>query len=138
MINEARPVTRDIDAALVHDVGQIREVASQMAQEFDLPTDWLNDNALAFVPIVGEQQWNDLIEIGEVRVQIAAPRMLLAMKLKASRGQRDADDIDFLLERCEIESMHDAAALYEHYYPQEVLPERAVARVEHWLNSRHA
>jgi len=136
MINDQRPVTRDIDAALVHDVARIREVASEMASEFDLPTDWLNDNVIAFVPLVGEPQWHDFIERRDVLVQIAAPDMLLAMKLRASRGRRDAEDIDFLLERCGIESVNDALALYEHYYPQEVPPERAVTRIEHWLKSR--
>jgi len=138
MINDQRPVTRDIDAALVHDVAQIREVASEMATEFDLPGDWLNDDALAFIPLVGDPQWHDLIARGEVLVQVAAPAMLLAMKLRASRGRRDADDIDFLLERCGIESIDDAANLYDHYYPQEVLPERAVARVEYWLQFRQS
>jgi hypothetical protein len=136
MINDQRPVTRDIDAALVHDVARIRQVASEMATEFGLPAEWLNDSALAFVPLVGEPQWHDLIERGDVLIQIAAPGMLLAMKLRASRGRRDADDIDFLLERCGIESIDEAVTLYEHYYPQEVLPERAVARVDHWFASR--
>jgi hypothetical protein len=62
--------------------------------------------------------------------------MLLAMKLRASRGRRDADDIAFLLERCDIESIDHAADLYEHYYPREVLSERAVARIDDWLVSR--
>jgi hypothetical protein len=58
--------------------------------------------------------------------------LLLAMKLQAGRGRRDATDIDLLLDECEIESFDDAKALFDKYYPTESIAPRAL----HQLHDR--
>ena len=63
--------------------------------------------------------------------------MLLAMKLRANRGVRDRDDIEFLLKECGVTSLEDAQEIYEEYHAQDVLPPEAAARVQYWLASRH-
>jgi len=60
--------------------------------------------------------------------------MLLAMKLRANRGRRDTDDIEYLLARCEVISVQDAQDIYDH--AQDVLTDSAVARVRTWLDAR--
>jgi hypothetical protein len=51
------------------------------------------------------------------------------MKLKANRPGRDDTDIAKLLVLCDISSVAEAEELYESYYSQEVLPDRAVRMV---------
>ncbi len=65
-----------------------------------------------------------------VVVCIAGPRLLLAMKLLAGRGRRDQADIDRLLEVLGITSMEDAVAVFDHYYPTEVISKNAVRQLE--------
>ncbi len=58
------------------------------------------------------------------------------MKLRANRGRRDTDDIDYLLGRCVVNSVLDAQEIYERYHAQDVLTDSAVARVQTWLDAR--
>jgi hypothetical protein len=51
--------------------------------------------------------------------------MLLAMKLNAGRPGRDESDIARLLVICGIGSIDDAEALFERFYPGEVLKDRS-------------
>ena len=51
------------------------------------------------------------------------------MKLKASRGRRDATDIDKLLAICRVVQQEQAEDLFETYYPREAIPERGMARL---------
>ena len=62
--------------------------------------------------------------------------MLLAMRLRANRGRRDTDDIEYILGRCDVNSVKDAREIYEGYHAQDVLTESAVARVQSWLDAR--
>jgi hypothetical protein len=66
-------------------------------------------------------------------VVVADERTLLAMKMRASRGRRDEVDIKFLLDECGINSVDEALALYEEYFPEDDLPDRAVPMLRHAL-----
>ena len=52
------------------------------------------------------------------------------MKLRANRGRRDTDDIEYLLGRCDVNSVRDAQEIYERYHAHDVLTDSAVARVQ--------
>lgn len=133
-MNPDRRATRDIDALLLPDDEPIREVARQMAVEFQLPEDWINDAAKGFVPLVGLEDWREVFSDGNVSVSIGSLEMLLAMKLYANRGTRDTEDIEFLLERCEITSLEQAQEIYERYHAQDVIKDTAAARIDAWLS----
>ncbi|HZM53616.1 MAG TPA: hypothetical protein VFC03_01165 [Acidimicrobiales bacterium] len=55
------------------------------------------------------------------------------MKLRASRGRRDEVDIQFLLARCGITTVGAALAVYEEYFPEDELPDRALPMLRHAL-----
>ncbi|MFY9782955.1 MAG: hypothetical protein WAK12_05425 [Acidimicrobiales bacterium] len=55
-----------------------------------------------------DDDWEIWFSRSDVSVRVAQPRLLLAMKLLAGRGQRDTMDIDLLLGEFEIESFDDA------------------------------
>jgi len=100
-------------------------------------SDWINDAVKAKLPFADLSDWQELLHEGDVTVFVAAPRMLLAMKLLANRGRRDTDDIHFLLDSCQVTSLDEAQEIYETYNHQEVLSVSARARVEEWLARRY-
>lgn len=135
LINSDRRSTADIDAVLLP-AHPVRVMAEGMALEHDLPADWLNDAALAYVPLVGIDDWQEIFRVGDVTVSIGSVHLLLAMKLRANRGRRDTDDIEFLLDRCGVTSIQDAQEIYERYNTEEVLTDAAATRVQAWLDAR--
>lgn len=135
LMNADRRSTADIDAVLLP-ADPVRAMAATMTREHDLPADWINDAALAYVPLVGLDDWHQIFRVGDVTVSIGSVQMLLAMKLRANRGRRDTEDIEYLLNRCAVTSVQDAQEIYERYHPQEVLTETAATRVQAWLDAR--
>jgi hypothetical protein len=134
-LDQGRRATSDVDAVIVPADAAATFVA-ELGKERGLPDDWLNDAALAYVPLVGPEDWVEVFRHGHVSVSIGSVRMLLAMKLLANRGVRDSDDIGFLLSECGVESVTDAQAIYESYHAQEELSASAAARVQFWLDHR--
>ena len=130
-----RRLTADVDAFILPDKA-LDHIADEMARAHDLPSDWINAGALAFLPPVGLEDWHVVIEQGHVTVSIASPQLLLAMKLDANRGTRDSADIEALLTLCDITSVEEAQEIYERYHAQEMLTPSAEARVRAWLDSR--
>jgi len=119
--------TTDVDAA-----GRPRDLvpahAAALAAEKGLRPDWLNEAATGFFPHE-EIKSHIVIEKGTVRVEVAEPEVLLAMKLRACRPQKDLADLAFLLRRCDVRSVAEAAEWLEHYYAEEELSERDKAIV---------
>jgi hypothetical protein len=107
-----------------------------MATQRDLPADWLNDAALAYIPLVGVDDGHEIFRVGDVSVCVGSVQMLLAMKLRANRGRRDTEDIEYLLQRCDVTCLDDAQEIYERYHAQEVLTDSAAARVQAWFDNR--
>jgi hypothetical protein len=67
-----------------------------------------------------------------VVVRVARTGLLLAMKLYAGRGRRDAPDIDQLLDACGITSVAAAEQIFDQYYPTESIAQPAM----HQLHER--
>lgn len=127
-----RGLTTDVDALEATDMTVVRELAAEIAAERGLPVDWLNFKVQMFAPdpIYPEPEWVSVRESGQVKVAVANPEMLLAMKLHAGRGRRDLDDIEFLLDVCGVESVESATEIFEAYYSREVLKDRVVEYLE--------
>ena len=124
--------TFDVDAVFDSEE-QVLAVAAELAGERNLPADWLNSDAKAYIPFVGPQAWVQLFRDGNVQVFTASAKVLLAMKLKANRGRRDADDIRTLLSFCRVRTVEQAQQIYETFHPQEVLSPAVTARIRAYL-----
>ncbi|MDR1150947.1 MAG: hypothetical protein LBK72_00480 [Bifidobacteriaceae bacterium] len=83
-------VTRDVDAVFVP-APEVRQVAEEMGTERGLEPDWLNDAAKGFLPGPDERP-ETVFESEWLLVQVPSVEYLLALKLFASRGERDLDD----------------------------------------------
>lgn len=133
ILDKDRRSTSDIDAVIIP-AGVAADIVTDLAHERGLPDNWLNDAALAFIPPVGSDDWIEVIRRGDVRVSIGSVGMLLAMKLRANRGVRDSDDIEFLLAACNVKVLDDAQDIYERYHAHDVISPNATARIQHWLD----
>lgn len=120
---DARRTTTDVDAIFVPSA-VVREAARDVAKQLGLEPDWLNDGAKGFAPGDDPDQ-APVFEGRFLSVAVASPRYLLAMKLLASRTDRDIDDIKALYELCGLSTAEEGVQLLESYYPASVIPARA-------------
>lgn len=117
-----RPLTVDVDAA-VYPAGLVLAEAQALGDDERLPRGWLNNAAVGFLPHE-EISEKVAIERKGVRVEVAAPGALLAMKLRACRPQKDFSDIAWLLRHCDVRSVEEAEAWLDRYFPEEELSVR--------------
>lgn len=99
----------------------VRDAATAVAARHGLEEDWLNDAVKGFLP--GEDPDPRLyFETPSLRVSVASPEYLLAMKLRASRVDLDADDIRLLYRLCGFTTVEEGLDLLEESYPIATIP----------------
>jgi hypothetical protein len=122
-------LTSDVDA-LHATTADIRLAIERVADSRDWPSTWLNDAVKMWVSHNDTpDDWEIRFTGDGVRILVALPPLLLAMKLQAGRGRRDAMDIDLLLDACGIESLREASAIFDKYYPTENMAPRAIQQL---------
>ena len=121
--------TTDVDA-LYGANPDVENAARTVAYRNGWPENWLNDNVKQFASHFDTaDDWINLDIRNGVAIRVAGARLLLAMKLFAARGRRDSQDIDRLLDACAIKDIDGAIAVFERYYPEEELSERALRQL---------
>lgn len=118
---DARRATRDLDAVFVP-TQVVRLVATEIAAEQDLAPDWLNDAVKSFIP--GEDPAAaTFFESESLRVDVASPEYLLAMKLISARPGADVDDIRVLYGLCGFTTVEEGLEVVARAYPlSRILP----------------
>lgn len=98
LVYQARLTTRDVDAVILspHTVANVRKWAQQVADEQNLPDDWLNDGAKGY--LIGISRGPTIFTAPGIQVKIPSVAQLLAMKLSAWRDETDIDDARRLLQ----------------------------------------
>lgn len=122
----ARPSTQDVDG-LFRPAREVREAAARVALQAGLSADWLNDGVKGFLSEHGE--FRLFLELEHLRVMVAQPEYLLAMKclaLRIAAEFHDEDDIRYLLRHLGIGSYEDAVAVISRYYPLERFPQKTL------------
>jgi len=121
LVHSARGMTKDIDA-LYEPKMIINKLARQIAIEMDLPANWLNDGVKGY--LTAGAQIQEFLVLDGLRILTVTPEYLLAMKLMAARhGEKDIDDIHFLLNKLQIKTFEDAMdILSEHFPADKILP----------------
>ncbi len=130
---DARPSTRDLDA-LFRPAPQIRRAAARVAARAGVPDDWLNDAVKGFMSSRGE--FDSYLELPHLRVFVARPEYLLALKCASMRlGEEfhDLDDVRYLLRYLNIVSVDDALAIVTRYVPEPQLPPKSRLALEELL-----
>lgn len=116
LLFDARRLTRDVDAAFKQGRESLEPVVAMVADRHGLPHDWLNSRAAAFVSSEPDVDASELTFPG-LRVLLASPEHLIAMKLRALRPQ-DAVDLDTLFRDQRIEAPEQAAAICERLFDE--------------------
>ena len=122
----ARPSTQDVDAVF-RPAAKVREAAARVAARAGLNTDWLNDGVKGFVSARGD--FAPFLELDHLRVMVAQPAYLLAMKCLAMRigaEFHDEDDVRYLLRHLDVRSYDAAVAIIERYYPLDRFPQKTL------------
>ncbi len=113
-----RRATRDIDAVF-EPKSVVYEAADRVAARHwdeDLPDGWLNDGVKGFL-LGADPAATVAFDHPGLRVRVASPRYLFAMKVVASRVERDADDIAVLYRLSGFQSVDDALDYVAQTYP---------------------
>ena len=129
----ARPSTADVDA-LFRPTEEIRKAAARAAAKASLPSDWLNDAVKGYLSDRGD--FAPFLELDHLRVLVALPQYLLAMKCLAMRigaEFHDEEDVRFLLRLLDIRSYDRALAVITKYYPLERFPQKTLYALEELL-----
>ena len=101
-------VTRDIDAVFVPKTRIYNEAEAMAVEDSSLGPDWLNDAVKGFLPQVDDSKAQVMLERPGIRVLVASPQRLLAMKIFAARVDRDRDDILTLCAEANISTIDEA------------------------------
>lgn len=122
----ARQSTQDVDA-LFRPSTQVREAAARVATRAKVKPDWLNDAVKGFMSANGD--FAPFLELDHLRIMMAQPEYLLAMKCLALRigaEFHDEDDVRFLLRLLDVRAYENALAIITKYYPLERFPQKTL------------
>jgi hypothetical protein len=122
----ARASTRDVDG-LFRPARQVREAAARVATQAGVQPGWLNDSVKAFLSERGE--FSPFLELDHLRVMVAQPEYLLAMKclsLRIGAEFHDEDDIRYLLRHLNIATCEQAVQVISRFYPLERFPQKTL------------
>ena len=130
---DAREATRDVDA-LLRPAKAVREAAARVAAKAEVPASWLND---AVKGLLGSHpEFDAFLELSNLRVFVARPEYLLAMKCVAMRlGEdvRDVDDVRYLLRYLNISDAATALAVVTRYFDEAQIPPKTRLALEELL-----
>mgnify|MGYP000959275941 FL=1 len=129
----ARPSTRDVDAVF-RPPRAVRSAAARVALRAGFPPDWLNDGVKGFLSERGA--FSPFLERDHLRVMVAQPEYLLAMKCLALRlgaEFHDEDDVRYLLRHLNIDRYEQAIAVVTRFYPLERFPRKTLYALEELL-----
>ncbi len=118
LVLDARDSTQDVDA-FFKPTRLIREAAARVAARANLPASWLNDAVKGFLSPRGE--FDSYLDLPHLRVYVAVPQYLLAMKCASMRlGEEfhDLDDVRYLLRYLNISTWQEALAIVTRYFDE--------------------
>ena len=122
-----RDATRDVDAILKPREEGERLVA-KVAEEMALEPDWLNSNVKQFLSpkIEAKRRLSKIEEETGLIIHVPTAKYLLAMKALACRKiigtyPGDMADLEFLIQKMNIRSLHEIQAAIDRFYPDDVI-----------------
>ena len=136
LAHDARHSTKDVDG-LFRPARQVREAAARVATQAGIQPDWLNDGVKGFLGEHG--QFSPFLELDHLRVLVAQPEYLLAMKCLALRiGEEfhDEEDVRYLLRYLNIGGYEQALEIITRFYPAERFPQKALYALAELLPGR--
>lgn len=133
LVLNARPATRDVDA-LFRPARLVRQAAARVAASEGVPATWLNDAVKGFLSPRGD--FDPFLELPHLRVFVARPGYLLAMKCAAMRlGEEfhDLDDVRYLLRYLNVSTVEAALEIVTRYFDEGTLAPKTRLALEEML-----
>lgn len=130
----ARPSTRDVDA-IFEPPRKVRAAAERVAKIADCPVDWLNDGVKGFLS--ENATFKPFLDLDNLKVFVATPEYLLAMKCLAMRiGEEfhDVEDVRYLLRYLNVRSYDEALKVIGGFYPIERFPQKTLYALEELIS----
>lgn len=120
LVFQSRVSTKDIDGIFIP-TKEIRDIISEMSQEYNLPENWLNDAVKGFfyppIPQI------PIFQFSHLKVYRPTPEYLLAMKCISARyDSMDKDDVITLIKYLNVKTPHEVFTIIEEYYPENKIP----------------
>ena len=118
---DARDSTRDVDAYF-KPARLVREAAVRVAARAGVDPAWLNDAVKGYLSPRGE--FDPFLELSNLKVFVAHPRYLLAMKCASMRlGEEfhDLDDVRYLLRYLNVSTPDEALGVVVRYFDENQL-----------------
>lgn len=134
LAHRARLSTKDVDAVFVPK-GEVYQAADAVAAEAGLERDWLNDAVKGFL-----SEQNEILPIRDypgLKVFVAAPEYLLAMKclsMRLGRDETDLADVRFLMNYLNLRNAGQVLDLVSRYYPENRIQAKTRFAVEEICN----
>lgn len=138
VVFNARASTVDVDA-LFRPTASMRRAAKRVATRYDVGENWLNDASKGYMSAHGD--YSIYVEREHLRVFVAKPEYILAMKCLAMRlGEEfhDLDDVRFLLRLLNISTYDVACEMISRYYPLEKFPQKTLYALAELLSGSGA
>ena len=135
---DARESTRDVDG-FFQPTKVVREAARRVAARAGVPDTWLNDAVKGFLSSRGS--FEPYLELPNLKVFVARPAYLLAMKCAALRlGEEfhDLEDVRFLLRYLDISTVEEALAVVTRYFDERQLRPKTRLALEELLPGEQA
>jgi Nucleotidyltransferase of unknown function (DUF6036) len=135
LVYDARASTKDVDA-LFKPTASIRAAAHRVALEARVAETWLNDAVKRYLSERGD--FRRYVDYSNLRVMVASPEYLLAMKCLAMRlgaEFHDQADIRYLLRLLDITRYADAVEVIARYYPLKRFPQKTLYALEELTSS---
>lgn len=129
----ARDATRDVDAVF-KPTAVVREAAGRVAAKQGVPDTWLNDAVKGYLSPRGD--FDPFLELPHLRVFVAQPSYLLAMKCAAMRlgaEFHDLDDVRYLLRYLGLSTVDQAMAVVTRYFDEGQLKPKTRLALEELL-----
>ena len=133
LVLQSRDSTKDVDAIFAP-TREFYAIIKNVADEYRLPADWLNNAVKGFVSSRHDVQLYR--RLSHLDIFAASPQYMLAMKCLAARTyeSKDVDDIRFLLRYLNIRTAEQALSVVEQFYPQHRVLPRTAYLLEELLN----
>lgn len=136
MALNARESTQDVDA-LFRPTREVREAAAHVALAAGVPASWLNDAVKGYLSPRGD--FDMFLELPHLRVFVAHPEYLLAMKSAAMRlgaEFHDIDDVRYLLRYLNFTTTEQAMTIVTRYFDESQLFPKTRRALEELLETK--
>lgn len=114
LVFDSRRVTRDVDSSITGNQQPFWEAVAEVGQRHGLSPEWVSTNASAFMTNEPDDDAAEL-NLPGLRITVASPEHLVAMKLRALRD-RDLDDLEVLFRHLNITDPQQAADIHDRLF----------------------